>query len=89
MRRYQQGLPHPPLTAGATRPEKFEVRLRGGSVLRALEVNPRGAHDLGLVLEAGGRVLVAGDEVDSVRDERGNDWTARVIKERLGVPAER
>jgi len=86
MRRYQQGLPHPPMAAGASGPAIFLVRLRGGSVLRALEVMPRGSRDMGLVLEAGGRILVAGAEVDTISDEAGNDWTTRVVTERKGVP---
>ena len=67
----------------------FLVKLREGSVLRALEVKPRGVSDIGIVLEAGERIFVAGGEVSSIRDEAGNDWTRRVVIERGGVPEER
>jgi len=74
--------------AGA-HPTIFLVKLRGGSVLRAIEVKPRGAREIGLVLEAGERISVAGDEVSSILDESGKDWTKRVVIERSGVPEER
>ena len=81
--------PATPSAPAGVHPTIFLVKLREGSVLRAVEVKPRGGSDIGIVLEAGERIFVAGDEVNSVRDEAGNDWTKRVVIERGGVPEER
>jgi hypothetical protein len=60
-------------------PPVLLIRLKGGSILRAAEVEAWGPREVRVVLEARERLFVPRDEIRSITDETGRDWTARVL----------
>ncbi|MGI0148799.1 MAG: hypothetical protein ACREDF_04620, partial [Thermoplasmata archaeon] len=70
-------------------PTVLLVQLKGGSILRAAEVEVWGPRDVRIVLEAGERVFVPEGEIRSVRDELGNDWAPRILTSRGRTSKER
>ena len=61
------------------------IRLKGGSILRAVEAEAWGPRDVRIVLEARERIFIPRDEIHSIVDEDGVDWTERVLTDENGV----
>jgi len=62
-------------------PALLLIRLKGGTVLRAAEAEAWGPRDVRILLEARERIFIPREEIRSITDESGRDWTAILLPE--------